>query len=160
MERTLIPLIRLQTLKGLLKLKKMKKQPEKILLLEKQIQEQDMEDMDERSAELFPDEEGIYFDNQMIMKNRIRFKFDLQLDSVEAFCSIMQMVVDKVSCLKKDAAFESCELNLFSVPPFGKEKTAHMKISRDRNQVIAESTSPRWDNAFLNTFDKLFDHVN
>ncbi|HEX5554809.1 MAG TPA: hypothetical protein VFX43_16325 [Chitinophagaceae bacterium] len=110
-------------------------------------------DLAECSDPLYPGNAEISYDHASVSNKRVRLKFDLQLDNMEEFCSIMEMVVSKLSGLKQDKIIESCELNLRAVPPCGKEKIANLDIFIDGNRFITESKSPRWDNAFLNAFD-------
>lgn len=88
-----------------------------------------------------------------IPRNKTRFKFDLRLDNPETLASIMQMVIDKITGLNKGILIESCELKLFSLPSFRREKVARLTVCCDGSQYISTMNSPRWDNAFLNAFD-------
>lgn len=117
--------------------------------------EQEQEDVVERYPKLCPSESGILYNRSFNTKDPIHFKLDLQVDNIDEFRSIMQMVLDKISCLRDGHALESCILKLYAIPPFGKEKAANLTISMGGKQKITECKSSRWDNAFLNAFDKL-----
>lgn len=82
------------------------------------------------------------------------FKLDIQPPNKEEFCSIMKMVVDKLTDLHVDVS--ACDIKLFPLPPEGEEKMAILSITTQGTNCSAESRSPRWDNAFLNAFDRCF----
>jgi|GEM_PF-6995773 hypothetical protein len=84
---------------------------------------------------------------------RTRFKFDLRLDDPDILASIMEMVMDKIAGLNRGVLIESCELKLFALPSFRREKVARLTVCCQGSQYTSVMNSPRWDNAFLNAFD-------
>lgn len=88
-----------------------------------------------------------------------RFKFDIQLESIEEFCSITRMIVDKISALKSNRGIADIDFKLFPVPPFGNKKMAVLSLTVDGQTYVSESCSSRWDNAFLNAADLLFSQM-
>jgi hypothetical protein len=96
-----------------------------------------------------------WYIRQVKTDHPVSFTLDLQLDKTDIFCSISKMITDKISSLRKDILIESLYLKLFSFSPSGEEKTAQITLLYAGEYITAESTSRRWDNAFLNAFDKI-----
>lgn len=90
------------------------------------------------------------------LSSSVNFKLDLEADNVGAICSIIQMILDKTAALERDLGLHNLEVRLFTQPPFLQEKVAQLKLSCRGADLMAESRSTRWDNAFLNAFDKLY----
>jgi hypothetical protein len=89
------------------------------------------------------------------------FKFDFQTDSTDSAYSLMNMVMEKLKTLQPESAgLKYIEVNLFTPENSGEEnKTALFKIIRDGDNIAEYSRSKRWEDAFLNAFDKVKDHI-
>lgn len=93
--------------------------------------------------------------NKNVSEESVNFKLDLQLDNQEEVSSIIEMIRDKFDYLQQNVSLISFELKLFARLPDREEKTAELCITHARKQFKAESNSQRWDNAFLNAYDKI-----
>jgi hypothetical protein len=96
------------------------------------------------------------------MNTNLTFKFDFQTDSTDSAFSLMNMVMEKLKTLQTaSAGLKYIEVNLFTPEDSSEEnKTALFKIIRRDDDNIAEySRSKRWEDAFLNAFDKVKERI-
>jgi hypothetical protein len=95
------------------------------------------------------------------MNSNLTLKFDFQTDSTDCAYSLMSIIMEKLKSLQA-----VCEnLNYVEVSLFAPEganaesKTALFKVISDDNNIAEYSRSKRWEDAFLNAFDKVRDHL-
>ncbi len=95
------------------------------------------------------------------MNTNLTFKFDFQTDSTDCAYSLMNIIMEKLKSLQSACAgLTYIEVNLFSPEgATGDNKTALFKIISNDNSIAEYSRSKRWEDAFLNAFDKVTDHI-
>ena len=95
------------------------------------------------------------------MNTNLTFKFDFQTDSTDCAYSLMNMILEKLKSLQSACSgLKYIEVNLFT--PEGTtddSKTALFKVISNDNNIAEYSRSKRWEDAFLNAFDKVRDHI-
>ena len=95
------------------------------------------------------------------MNTNLTFKFDFQTDNTDCAYSLMNMIMEKLKTLQSAcSSLKYIEVNLFT--PEGTEdenKTALFKVVSDDNNIAEYSRSKRWEDAFLNAFDKVKAHI-
>ena len=95
------------------------------------------------------------------MDTNLTFKFDFQTDSTDCAYSLMSMIMEKLKSLQPVCAgLKYIEVNLFTPEGSNSEsKTALFKVVSDEGNIAEYSRSKRWEDAFLNAFDKVRDHI-
>ena len=95
------------------------------------------------------------------MNSNLTFKFDFQTDSTDCAYSLMNMIMEKLKTLQSVCAnLKYIEVNLFTPEGSnGESKTALFKVISDDNNIAEYSRSKRWEDAFLNAFDKVKEHI-
>ena len=95
------------------------------------------------------------------MNTNLTFKFDFQTDSTDCAYSLMNLIMEKLKSLQSVCAgLKYIEVNLFAPEGAdGDTKTALFKVMSDENNIAEYSRSKRWEDAFLNAFDKVRDHI-
>ncbi len=95
------------------------------------------------------------------MNSNLTFKFDFQTDSTDCAYSLMSMIMEKLKGLQSACAgLKYIEVNLFSPEgDNGDNKTALFKVISNESNIAEYSRSKRWEDAFLNAFDKVKDHI-
>lgn len=95
------------------------------------------------------------------MNNNLTFKFDFQTDSTDSAYSLMSMIIEKLKSLQSVCTgLQYIEVNLFTPEGANDEnKTALFKIISNDNNIAEYSRSKRWEDAFLNAFDKVRDRI-
>jgi hypothetical protein len=98
---------------------------------------------------------------KFLMNSNLTFKFDLQTDSTDCAYSLMNIIMQKLNSLQTACAgLKYIEVNLFSPEgDNGDNKTALFKVISNDNNISEYSRSKRWEDAFLNAFDKVKDHI-
>ena len=91
------------------------------------------------------------------MNSNLTLKFDFQTDSTDCAYSLMNIIMEKLKSLQSACAgLQYIEVNLFSPEgDNGDNKTALFKIISNNNNISEYSRSRRWEDAFLNAFDKV-----
>ena len=93
------------------------------------------------------------------MNTNLTFKFDFQTDSTDCAYSLMTLIMEKLKSLQSlCSGLKYIEVNL-SAPEGadGESKTALFKVVSDESNISEYSRSKRWEDAFLNAFDKVRD---
>lgn len=95
------------------------------------------------------------------MNTNLTFKFDFQTDSTESAYSLMNMIMEKLKSLQSVSTdLKYIEVNLFTPDESNDEnKTALLKVISNDESIAEYSRSKRWEDAFLNAFDKVKDHI-
>lgn len=95
------------------------------------------------------------------MNTNLTFKFDFQTDSTDSAYSLMSMIVEKLKTLQSVSTdLQYIEVNLFTPEGSNDEnKTALFKVISNDNNIAEYSRSKRWEDAFLNAFDKVRDRI-
>lgn len=95
------------------------------------------------------------------MNTNLTLKFDFQTDSTDCAYSLMSMIMEKLKSLQSlCAGLNYIEVNLFT--PEGsndEDKTALFKVIGSNSNIAEYSRSKRWEDAFLNAFDKVKEHI-
>lgn len=95
------------------------------------------------------------------MNTNLTLKFDFQTDSTDCAYSLMSMIMEKLKSLQSACTdLKYIEVNLFS--PEGSDdenKTALFKVISNGNNIAEYSRSKRWEDAFLNAFDRVKEHI-
>lgn len=96
------------------------------------------------------------------MNSNLTFKFDFQTDSTDCAYSLMNMIMEKLKSLQSACTgLKYIEVNLFSPEDDpGENKTALFKIISDDKNIAEYSRSKRWEDAFLNAFDKIKEQIS
>lgn len=95
------------------------------------------------------------------MNTNLTFKFDFQTDSTDCAYSLMNMIMEKLKSLQSACVgLKYIEVNLFTPEgSTGDNKTALFKVISNDNNIAEYSRSKRWEDAFLNAFDKVKEHI-
>lgn len=95
------------------------------------------------------------------MNTNLTFKFDFQTDSTDCAYSLMSMIMEKLKSLQSACAgLRYIEVNLFTPDESpGENKTALFKVISNDTTIAEYSRSKRWEDAFLNAFDKVKEHI-
>lgn len=95
------------------------------------------------------------------MNTNLTFKFDFQTDSTDCAYSLMNMIMEKLNSLQSACAgLKYIEVNLFTPEDSdSNDKTALFKVISNDNSIAEYSRSKRWEDAFLNAFDKVKEHI-
>lgn len=96
------------------------------------------------------------------MNSNLTLKFDFQTDSTDCAYSLMNIIMEKLKSLQSACAgLQYIEVNLFSPEgDNGDNKTALFKIISNNNNISESSRSRRWEDAFLNAFDKVKEAIS
>lgn len=95
------------------------------------------------------------------MDTNLTFKFDFQTDSTDCAYSLMSLIMEKLKSLQPVCeGLRYIEVNLFTPEGSdGESKTALFKVISKEGNIAEYSRSKRWEDAFLNAFDKVRDHI-
>ena len=95
------------------------------------------------------------------MNSNLTLKFDFQTDSTDCAYWLMAIIMEKLKSLQAVCEnLKYVEVRLFAPEgPNGESKTALFKVISDDNHIAEYSRSKRWEDAFLNAFDKVRDHI-
>lgn len=95
------------------------------------------------------------------MDSNLTFKVDLQTDSTDCAYSLMTVIMEKLKSLQPVCAgLKHIEVNLFTPEGSNSEnKTALFKVISNEGNIAEYSRAKRWEDAFLNAFDKVRDHI-
>lgn len=100
------------------------------------------------------------------MNSNLTFKFDFQTDSTDCAYSLMNMIMEKLQSFQTACVgLQYLEVSLFTPEGSdsnysdGNDKTALLKMIRNEENIAEYSRSKRWEDAFLNAFDKIKEHL-
>ncbi|GAA4312448.1 hypothetical protein [Compostibacter hankyongensis] len=92
------------------------------------------------------------------MQEKIGLYFQLEIEDPRASLSLVKLALDRLSQLKKgDMQVEYFELRLHRIAGRQKDKQAYIKLDGEGHTYIDLDTSSRWDDAFMNAFDRIRD---
>src|SRR5215204_4398742 len=96
-----------------------------------------------------------------LMNTNLTFKFDFKTDSTDCAYSLMSLILEKLKSLQSVCEdLKYVEVNLFAPEdPNEETKTALFKVISNDNNIAEYSRSKRWEDAFLNAFDKVRDNI-
>lgn len=89
------------------------------------------------------------------MNNAVTYKLDFHIDDPIASFSLMKLVMDNLGKLQEFCSgLKYVEVKLLHSAT-AENKMAHLKLVGDSNNILETSSSKRWDDAFMNAFDKV-----
>ena len=96
-----------------------------------------------------------------LMNTNLTFKFDFQTDSTDCAYSLLGMIMEKLKSLQSVCEdLRYVEVNLFAAEdPNEHSKAALLKVISSDNNIAEYSRSKRWEDAFLNVYDKVRDLI-
>lgn len=95
------------------------------------------------------------------MENSFQIKLHCNISDPNAIHSLLEMMLDKLKFLHlAKGSVQQLELKLFddisSIDAFGQsDKIALFKMSNNEDNIMEYSRSKRWDDALLNTVEKI-----
>lgn len=95
------------------------------------------------------------------MNNNLTLKFDFKTGSTDCAYSLMNIIMDKLKTLKEACAeLKYVEVKMFNPDDAGEDKkTAQFTIISDNQSIAETSRAKRWEDAFLNAFDKVYNQI-
>jgi len=95
------------------------------------------------------------------MNTNLTFKFDFQTDSTDCAYSLMNIIMEKLKSLQSVCEnLRYVEVNLFAPEDSDdKSKAAILKVISNENNIAEYSRSKRWEDAFLNAYDRVRDLI-
>ncbi|MCG7856766.1 hypothetical protein [Flavihumibacter sp.] len=98
------------------------------------------------------------------MENNIHVKLECSITDPRALCSLMELMIEKMKMIQSlTSSIQRMELNLFddkNANTQEPDKVAMFRLVSNEGHITESSRSARWDDAVLNTIDKIRERVS
>jgi hypothetical protein len=94
------------------------------------------------------------------MCNTLGLYFQMEVGDPKSSLSLIELALDRLKALEqKKMEFEYFELRLSKLGDAPQNKQVSIKLDGEGHTFIDSETSSRWDDAFLNAFDRIQDQL-